>query len=304
MLKVSVVIPTINRYQDLWKTLGYLNQQKFDSFEIIVVDQTENSESELIDRIKALSSVYYLSSEVKSASAARNIGIAKSNAEVILFLDDDVIIEDPYFIAKHYRHYADPTIPGVYGCPLEQKNNQNPIYHRPWISYQNLDFSWLYFPSNFGLNSWVAVGRSNNLSVRRNWAIAVGAMDENYDKGAHREEGDFCLRLYKKYGPLLFDPQARLIHIGNASGGIRSWNDNRYVKASHNIVGAIYFDLKMAPSRYALFYYFATLRYFILNATIIKRPKLWNLALGRIFKSYFVARKKLKSGPRYLSTNS
>jgi hypothetical protein len=125
-------------------------------------------------------------------------------------------------------------------------------------------------------------------------------MDENYIKGAHREEGDFCLRVSRKYGDFLFDPQARLVHIGNAKGGIRSWNDSNFIKAKHNIVGAIYFDLKMAPLRYKHEYLFATLRYFILNKTILSRPKLYYPVLKRVINSFFIAYRLYKSGPKYL----
>lgn len=302
-MKLSIIIPTINRYKDLFNTINYLDNQIFGEFEIIIIDQTEDKNIDIINNISLKKNVTYINSTVKSASAARNIGLLNSTAEIVLFLDDDVIIEDPYFLFKHYRHYEDKNTTGVFGSPIELNSDQSITYHRHWMSKRNSVVGWLYFPSNYGCATTIAVGRSNNLSVRKNIAIDVGGMDENYEKGAHREEGDFCLRVSEKYGDFTFDPRAKLIHIGNAAGGIRSWNDNNYIKAQHNIVGAIYFDLKMAPFKYRFEYLFSTLRYFILNKTIISRPKLYYKVFSRCFNSLIIAIKLYNSGPRYINLN-
>lgn len=300
-VRVSVVIPTINRYPDLENTVTYLLRQKFEGFEVIIIDQSPTIDSDLYKKYENQQNICFIRSQLKSASAARNIGIKKALGEIILFLDDDVIIEDVNFIKKHYRHYEDPIIPGVFGCPLEQVGNQKKTNNRHRMSYLSAEAGWLYFPSNFGCNAFIAVGRSNNLSVRKEYAIAVRGMDENYEKGAHREEGDFCLRIHRRYGPFLFDPQAKLVHIGNPSGGIRSWNDSQFVKAKHNMVGAIYFDLKMAPFKYCLLYYHATLRYLIFNKTILIRPQLWILASVRVISAFINAMKLLFSGSKYMN---
>lgn len=299
-MKISIVIPTINRYEDLLNTVNYLINQSFSEFEIIIIDQTDKIDELVVSQIKSHNIITYIQSTNKSASAARNVGINKSKGDVILFVDDDVIIEDPFFLEKHYRHYKDPSISGVFGSPIELSSDGKATYNRHWMSLRNSIVGWLYFPSNYGCNTFIDVGRSNNLSVRKDVAIAVGGMDENYEKGAHREEGDFCLRVSQKYGNFLFDPQAKLIHIGNKTGGIRSWNDNDYIKAKHNMIGAIYFDLKMAPLKYKHEYLFATLRYLILNKTILSRPKLYYPVLKRVVSSFFKAYKLYKSEPKYI----
>lgn len=300
-MKLSVVIPTINRYTDLYNTVKCIMNQDFTDYEVIIVDQSDTIDQEIVERIKENTKINYDRIGAKSASASRNHGIVLSKGEVILFIDDDVIVEDRNFLSYHYRHYEDEDIHGVIGCPLEQSLNQIPRYDRHWMSRRNFEVGWLYFPSNFGCNALVGVGRSNNLSVRKSSAINIGGMDENYEKGAHREEADFCIRMVRKFGPFLFDPAAKLIHIGNQKGGIRSWNDSRYIKAQHNLVGAIYFDLKMAKPIYYLDYFTATLRYFAINKTILTRPALYFPLFKRFIRSlYQVISLRLK-GPIYLS---
>lgn len=300
-MKISIVIPTINRYTDLLNTIRFLQNQDFSEFEILIIDQTEIRDDKVLEEVTKFESVRYFFYDGKSASAARNIGLREAKAEVVLFLDDDVIIEEVNFLHKHYRHYQDKSIHGVIGCPLEMQFDQKPRYSRHWMSTRNYEVGWLYFPSNYGCSTFANVGRSNNLSVRKSSAIEVGGMDENYEKGAHREEADFCLRLSKKYGPLLFDSMAQLVHIGNKSGGIRSWNDNAFVKAKHNFVGAIYFDLMMAPRKHFLEYHFTTLRYFLLNKTILIRPLLYPLVFYRLVSAYKKAISLYSKGPKYIN---
>ena len=245
MPALSIIIPTLNRYGDLRNSLQDLLRQSFDDFEVLVIDQTDKEQAEEIGiddpRIR------YFWSAQKSASGGRNIGIRHAKGDVFLFVDDDVIITDPDFLHKHMRHYENPEVPGVVGCPLEKSLDQKPRLHRHWMSYRP-KVGWLYFPSNYGCFCRIDAGRSNNLSARREVTIAVGGMDENYDKGAHREEADFCLRVRDQFGLFVFDPEAQLVHIGNATGGVRSWNTKASIKAPHHYVGALYFLFKMIPS--------------------------------------------------------
>ena len=296
---ISVIIPTINRQDNLLNTIADLEKQVDVSFEIIIIDQTIDSPVQVISELKKKSNVNYINSKTPSASAARNLGINSSKSEILLFIDDDVIINDKQFIFKHYRHYIDTNTIGVVGRSFEIFD-ESISYKRNSRSY-NKAVGFFYFPKNYGCTTFVLGGRSNNLSIRKNIAISVGGMDENYEKGAHREEGDFCLRISRRYSNFIFDPQANLVHIGNRKGGIRSWNDSDYIKAKHNMVGAIYFNLNMATLRYKHEYIFATLRYLVLNKTILIRPKLYTKVIKRVINSYISAYKLYKSGPKYIN---
>ncbi len=296
-IQISVVVPTLNRFNDLNSLLKQLLKQNFKNFEVIIIDQSDKKYNFKSEEFK-LYEFKYIHSKLKSASAARNIGIKLSKGEVILFLDDDVIISNPNFLNNHYRHYQDEEIFGVVGSTFEYSKDELPGFKRK--NGKNILVDWLNFPRNYGCHTFVASGRSNNLSVRRECAIAVGGMDENYEKGAHREEADFCIRIYRKYGAFLFDPQARLIHIGNKIGGIRSWNDNQFVKAKHHMVGAIYFVLHTAPKKYFPIFVLDMFRYFLINKTILKRPQLWALTTSRMFSAFFEALKKHRRGGIYL----
>lgn len=292
---VSVIIPSINREKHLKQTLTCLEKQVGVRFESIVIHQSEYNS---LKSSPFQHNISFIKSDLESASVARNIGIDNSKGEILLFIDDDVLITDEYFVYKHFRHYSDNKIPGVVGRSIEKGFNAL-TYSRSKKSF-NKDIGFFYFPQSYGSGTFSQSGRSNNLSVRRALAVEVGGMDENYPRGAHREETDFCLRVSRQFGNFIYDPNSVLTHLNEFTGGIRSWNDNDYLKAKHNMVGAIYFNLKMAPLRYKHEYIFATLRYFILNKTILTRPQLYYPVVKRVLSSYAKAYKLYKSGPKYL----
>ena len=178
--------------------------------------------------------------DVPNASMARNIGLIEARGKIALFLDDDVRIRNPNFTANHLRNYADPTVPGVYGQVLEI--GQQPVRHPP-RSVIETDWGWAFLPPNYSLRCRTRNGGSGNLSVRREWAIAVGGMDAWFERGARREETEFNLRLTRRYGPLIFDPEAGLVHL-SAGGGSRMWGHITHTVPQHHIVGHWYFFLR------------------------------------------------------------
>jgi glycosyltransferase involved in cell wall biosynthesis len=296
---LSVVIPTLNRYEDLKNTLTDLTNQQFSDFEVIVIDQTDDPASEDSFKFESLNIVWQQLT-VKSASVARNIGLLHSRSDIVLFLDDDVIIRNRQFLYNHYRHYADASVPGVAGCIMEPDGVKRMDRHK-W-SYR-ANGGWLFFPRNYGLPARVSAGGSGNLSVRRQLAIEVGGMDENYEKGAHREEADFCLRVVKRAGLFVYDPEADLIHIGSPTGGIRSWSKpSNLLKAQHNFDGAFYFMFRQVALREWPVHMMMNMRFFFYDKALVKRPDLFVVGFYRMIKAIRRAW-KLSSRPKYITLN-
>ncbi len=96
-VEISIVIPTINRYDDLNNTLNDLKKQSFQNYEILIIDQTNKEQAQAIkfDKTK------YFWKSFKSASKARNVALIEAKSPIILYLDDDVIIHNKDFIKNH-----------------------------------------------------------------------------------------------------------------------------------------------------------------------------------------------------------
>lgn len=90
--QVSVVIPTFNRVGTLPRALDSVLAQKGASFEVIVVDDgSTDGTKDLIRKIAARkSNLHYCSFQSnRGPSAARNLGIEKTRAPFVAFLDSD-----------------------------------------------------------------------------------------------------------------------------------------------------------------------------------------------------------------------
>jgi len=88
--RVTVLIPTLQRYPYLRHVLGQLANQTVKPLEVIVVDQTPEKKRDLDlagDFPKLPITVIYLDSSGQCTS--RNAGLRKSVGDFILFLDDD-----------------------------------------------------------------------------------------------------------------------------------------------------------------------------------------------------------------------
>lgn len=88
-MKISVVIPTYNRKQALFRAIDSVIAQTRDAAEIIVVDDgSTDGTSEAIAGLDA-PTVRLVKQKNAGASAARNRGIREAKAEWIAFLDSD-----------------------------------------------------------------------------------------------------------------------------------------------------------------------------------------------------------------------
>jgi len=243
-MKVSIIIPTLGRKDELYNTLNDLGNQSLlhSDWECILILQSKID----LSKIEALAKekqidlrIFYLSTP--NASLARNIGLVEAKHEIVLFLDDDLIIQNRHFLESHLNNYLGAEIPGVFGQVLDP--GVPPREERHLWSYKK-HIGWLFFPPNFSRKCFVENGGAGNLSVKKALAIQVGGMDINYIKGAHREESDFCLRLTKTFGLLLFDPNASVVHLGATYGGCRQWGKNEGIHPLHHVFGEWYFILK------------------------------------------------------------
>ena len=94
--KVSIIIPTMKRRAFLEETLGYLLKTDYphDRLEVFIVDggSTDGSK-ELVDRLQKNTFIRlrWHSDQSLRVSAARNYAIQTTDAEMLLFLDDDCI---------------------------------------------------------------------------------------------------------------------------------------------------------------------------------------------------------------------
>lgn len=97
----SVVIPLYNKQDFISKCIESVLTQRFPSFEVIVIDDGSQDDSENIVKEIKDDRVKYFHQKNGGVSAARNKGIEEASGEYIAFLDADDWYEDDFLNAVH-----------------------------------------------------------------------------------------------------------------------------------------------------------------------------------------------------------
>ncbi len=114
-IKVTVAIPTYNRATFLRQTLAGIARQQFprDHFEVLVIDN--NSRADTRDVVESFAGSQpaprYILETRQGLDHARNRAIAEARGDIILFGDDDILVE-PDWIAQ----MAMPLLADASGC--------------------------------------------------------------------------------------------------------------------------------------------------------------------------------------------
>lgn len=93
-MKVSVIIPTYNGSNKIGRLLASLEQQNFQDFETIII--VDGSTDDTVNVLKTgkwrLQSMKIIEQENKGRAGARNAGAWAAKGELLIFFDDDVIV--------------------------------------------------------------------------------------------------------------------------------------------------------------------------------------------------------------------
>ncbi|OCB70605.1 glycosyl transferase family 2 [Flavobacterium piscis] len=118
--RFSLIVCTYMRPEPLVALLESVQRQTLYPDEILIIDGSINTETELIlekNKIKKLK-YFYVSDEERGLTKQRNFGIAKAalNSEIICFLDDDTVLRKNYFeeLIKTYSDYPEALGVGGY----------------------------------------------------------------------------------------------------------------------------------------------------------------------------------------------
>lgn len=124
-MTISAIIPTIHRHQDLLNTLESLYLQTRLPDEIIIVD--DNISTDVKDvvlsqfngldefRKNKITLKHIHGYQTSGLTQARNKGIESNESDIVLFLDDDVVLERDFIFHMMEIYKKTPDIYGVSG---------------------------------------------------------------------------------------------------------------------------------------------------------------------------------------------
>lgn len=231
MYRLSIVIATYNRAQNLVRTLGSLTNQTLDvsEWEVVVVNNNSSDDtSELFAQFAAAHTTLNLrivDEKNQGLSYARNRGIAESTGEYIAIIDDDEEVNDDFARAyiEFFDTHPDAAAGGGKVIPLyefETPKWLSPIAERPIAG--TLDMGAEVAP--FKGERYPAGG---NMAIRRVVIEKHGAFDPELGRTGTKllagEEKDLFRRLKAAGEKIYYVPGAQILHIIPRSRLIREY---------------------------------------------------------------------------------
>lgn len=233
MPTISVIICTRDRPSDLNELLVTVCNQDYPPFEVIIVDDsrksfTENIVQHFYSKLQPLNcQLKYVHGSGDGLPAARNLGINLSTGDVVLFLDDDTLINTDVLRVVAVFFNENPNVLGVQPKVVRAVKKASNL---SYVKFQNIMYKALMVTcqeenkfqvrrsgatiSPNRLTKVVAIQRLNGccFSFRRR-VFDEFCFDVNLKRWGLLEDLDFSFRVYKKYPGSLFTlPLAVVIH--------------------------------------------------------------------------------------------
>lgn len=171
----SVVIPTYNRKPILEKCLRALENQQLASgiitgYEIVLVDDgsTDGTLQWLQEHTAEFPHVRFLLQDHQGPAAARNLGVASSIGDTIIFIDSDLVVTE-HFLQAHTDGLLQGQLKSgsdrvfTYGRVIDTFDFDNPTAE----PYKLTDFSAAYFATG-------------NVAIARHWLESAGLFDTQF----------------------------------------------------------------------------------------------------------------------------
>ena len=243
--RVSVIIPTKGRADQLREALLSLSWQTNPVHELILVDDSsadDYSQNEsIVHEFKAAHdesfAIHHLKGRGIGAADARNQGAGSADGEIFFFIDDDVVLERDY--VKHMiSSFSDEEVAGVTGVITNAR-----IPGKRWLLFSQLFC--LSTVSRFrgymrrsGYPCYLLDGREptpvdvmsgSNMSLRRD-VFLKHLFDYRLSGYSYLEDADLSYRVSRKHR-LLLNPSCCLVH-NSIDKGV---NENYYmIKTSYH----------------------------------------------------------------------
>jgi GT2 family glycosyltransferase len=214
-MNASIIIPTLNRQEILLDTLRSISKLKGD-FEVLVVDQSdmaaqENFLKEIDERIRVIRV------KEKSLPNARNIGAEEADGDILIYLDDDVVIQNENFADAHVRNFENRLVGAVAGR-VRQPGEATPQKPIGGIRTPLLIVGGSF---NYAKKQVVTGVIGCNFSIRRELVASLGGFDKGFVGSANLEESDMAIRVVGAGYEIVFEPEAYVDHLAWQKGGVR-----------------------------------------------------------------------------------
>jgi glycosyltransferase involved in cell wall biosynthesis len=266
MNKISVIIPTKDRTKDIARCLESITIQTMLPDEVVIVDSSdkEGLKSALYSFENLNIKYFHIEGDKKfkgSQQIASNIGLDNSIGDILIFLDDDVILNKEYIknIVRVFENDSDGKIGGVTGEVMAKKEKQISTIKKFHIVFYQAILLTFFLPRHgngkFQASGFPTVIKSGsvkedtnieylygcNIAFRKD-VIAEFRFDENLNIHGccFGDDDDTAYRVSRKYQNI-YTPFAKVVH------NISPVRANKYAKNRLMIMNHHYLFKKNLP---------------------------------------------------------
>jgi len=205
--RASIIIPTGGRVDALIETLESIERNAPGNEVIVIGDKRDDLTRRALH--ETFRYVKYLESNESSAVVKRNIGIGRAANNILIFVDDDVVIESAW-LKSLLQHYDDISVGGVGGrVKVHGLKGGSSTFKTGSIDAGFVVGNWdPPLKETFDVQHLLGC----NMSFRKALVMKVGGFGNFFRSCNFREETDLCLRIRQLGYRILFDPNASLEH--------------------------------------------------------------------------------------------
>lgn len=211
-MKISVIIPTRNRFDYVKLLIEDLQKQTISNFEVIVVDQS--------DIKRPINNCIHIFSESKGPCVSRNIGVTYAKGEILVFLDDDARVNID-FIEEITSPIREGDFDASAGAICDLDGNYL-LENEEYLTKKNLNFIKVITSNPNASKSRVSICVPAGCSAMLTKVFhKIGGFDESFDPTGAGEDREMSLRLFKGGFSVWYNAKAKLLHARAPVGGSR-----------------------------------------------------------------------------------
>ncbi len=292
---VSIIIPTLNRYEYLKDVFRDLENQNYKNFEVLVVDQTDDYQ-ESFYKGWSIDLKFWFQKE-KALWKARNEAIKLAKGDYILLYDDDSLIENNW-IFEHLKTLD------FFKCDISSGVSISTIGDE--------------VPKHYNYFRWSDQIDTGNVLLKKEIFSAIGLFDTQFEK-QRMGDCEFGLRAYLAGFSNVSNHRAKRIHLKVSQGGLRqmgSWDGWRPKKlfGPRPVPSVLYLSGKYFGNNFSRYYILKEIlpslvpyrfkKYKLLKLiSFLFLPFVLPLVFFQVMKSWNLASEKLNEGARINNLN-
>ncbi len=177
--KISVIVPVYNIEKEVARCVVSLGFQKYQNYEIIIIDDGSTDGSALVidELAKKNGKIKIFHTENHGLSAARNLGIEKATGKYISFVDGDDYV-DPNYLSTLYEaiveNDADISVCGY--TDITKKNITEEFPEKPVLTGKEAAIHLLTHQNNIEIVAW---NKLYNKNLFKDIAFPIGEKFED-----------------------------------------------------------------------------------------------------------------------------